>query len=40
MSLETYWLVVPLVGIGLSAIALVALWLTKPDRRHGGSAAE
>jgi len=40
MSVETYWLVVPLVGISLSAIALVVLWLTRPDRRHGGKAAE
>ncbi len=40
MTLETYWLVVPLAGIGLSMVALLFLWLTKPNRRHGGRAAE
>ena len=29
MSLETYWLVVPLVGIGLSAFGWAWLWLMR-----------
>jgi hypothetical protein len=33
MSLETYWLMVPLVGIGLCAVAAVAMWLTHPLRK-------
>jgi hypothetical protein len=32
MSLETYWLIVPLVGIALSGFGWLALWLT---RSHG-----
>ena len=40
MTLETYWLVVPLVGIGLSGFGWLALWITrhraKPDH-HAGS---
>jgi uncharacterized protein involved in cysteine biosynthesis len=33
MSLETYWLVVPLVGIGLCAAGAVAMWITHPRRK-------
>jgi hypothetical protein len=29
MSFETYWLVVPLVGIGLLAVTSVGLWITR-----------
>ena len=34
MSFEIYWLVVPLVGIGLSAIAAALLWWTEPAHEH------
>jgi hypothetical protein len=30
MKFETYWLIVPLVGIGLCAIAALVLWWTRP----------
>jgi uncharacterized SAM-binding protein YcdF (DUF218 family) len=40
MSLEEYWLVVPLAGIGLSAVAWLALWITRPRRSRGKAAAE
>ena len=29
MKFETYWSIVPLVGIGLCAIAAVVLWWTR-----------
>jgi hypothetical protein len=32
MKFETYWLIVPLVGIALCAIAALVLWWTRP--RH------
>ena len=32
MTLETYWLVVPLVGIGLSGLGWLLLWVTRPRR--------
>lgn len=35
MSLQTYWLVVPLAGIGLSLFGWLALWLTRDRGRHG-----
>jgi len=34
MSFQTYWLVVPLVGIGLSAIAAALLWWTESAHEH------
>jgi hypothetical protein len=34
MSLATYWLVVPLVGIGLSGFGWLALWLTRPSKQR------
>jgi hypothetical protein len=41
VNLETYWLVVPLVGIGLSGLGWLTLWLTrpraKPDRQAGSA---
>jgi hypothetical protein len=33
MNLETYWLVVPLVGIGLSGFGWLVLWITRHDQR-------
>lgn len=30
MSLQAYWLAAPLIGIGLSAVGWLALWLTRP----------
>jgi hypothetical protein len=30
MSLATYWLVVPCVGIVLVTVGIVALWITRP----------
>jgi len=32
MSLSAYWLIAPLVGIGLSGFGWLALWLTRPAR--------
>jgi hypothetical protein len=29
MTFETYWLAVPLIGIGLSAFGWLALWMTR-----------
>jgi hypothetical protein len=29
MTLETYWLLVPVIGIGLSGFGWLALWLTR-----------
>lgn len=41
MNLETYWLLVPLIGIGLTGIGWLALWVTRPrskrDRHAGGA---
>ena len=37
MSLQTYWFIAPLAGIGLSAFGWLALWVT---RSHGKAAAE
>ncbi|MBV8521284.1 MAG: hypothetical protein JOY71_03990 [Acetobacteraceae bacterium] len=37
MSPETYWLVVPLVGIALSGFGWLALWLTRPRGETTGS---
>ena len=34
MSLETYWLVVPLAGIALTLPVWAWLWLTRPHRKH------
>jgi len=39
MSLQTYWLLVPLVGIGLSGVGWLALFLTR-HRKSRGAAAE
>ncbi len=42
MSIQTYWTVVPLVGIGLSGFGWLALWLTQkpggttPHEPRGG----
>jgi hypothetical protein len=36
VSLQTYWLVVPLAGLGLSAFGWLALW---HRRRKGGTAS-
>ncbi|HJS86861.1 MAG TPA: hypothetical protein VJ779_15505 [Acetobacteraceae bacterium] len=33
MTFETYWLIVPLAGIGLSVFGWLALWLTRKPRR-------
>jgi hypothetical protein len=40
MSLDTYWLVVPLAGIGLSLFGWLALWMTRPHGNRGKAAAE
>jgi hypothetical protein len=40
MSLDTYWMIVPLAGIGLSAFGWRALWLTRPYGKRGKAAAE
>jgi hypothetical protein len=40
MSRQTYWLVVPLAGIGLSAFGWLALWATRPHNMRGKAAAE
>ena len=32
MTVATYWLVVPLVGIGLSGFGWLALWFTRPSK--------
>ena len=32
MTVATYWLVVPLVGIGLSGFGWLALWLTRQPK--------
>jgi hypothetical protein len=40
VSLQTYWLVAPLVGIGLSALGWLALWLTRSHGKRGKAAAE
>jgi hypothetical protein len=40
MSLATYWLVVPLAGIGLSMFGWLALWLTRSHGKRGRAAAE
>ena len=37
MTLETYWLMVPLIGIGLSGFGWLALWLTRPQSRHASA---
>jgi len=39
MSLETYWLIVPLVGIGLSGFGWLALWLTRHHETRGHTPA-
>jgi hypothetical protein len=38
MSLQTYWLVVPLAGIGLSAFGWLAIWITRPHGKHDRTA--
>ncbi|HME25095.1 MAG TPA: hypothetical protein VKI44_27840 [Acetobacteraceae bacterium] len=40
MSLATYWLIVPLAGIGLSAFGWLALWITRSHGKRGKAAAE
>ena len=40
MSLQTYWLVVPLAGVGLSTFGWLALWVTRPHTKRGKAAAE
>jgi hypothetical protein len=34
MSLEDYWPMVPLIGIGLCGVAAFGLWVTHPNRKH------
>jgi hypothetical protein len=34
MTLETYWFMVPVVGIGLSGFGWLALWLTRDRQKH------
>ena len=38
MSLQTYWLLVPLVGIGLSGFGWLALFFTRHRKPHGAAA--
>jgi hypothetical protein len=33
MTIETYWTVVPIAGIGLSTLGWLALWLTRHPRQ-------
>jgi hypothetical protein len=33
MTVETYWLVVPFCGIGLSLLGWLALWITRQPGR-------
>lgn len=33
MNLATYWLLVPCVGIVLTTIGIVVLWLTQPPHK-------
>jgi hypothetical protein len=33
MSLETYWMAVPLVGICLCVAAGIGMWVTRPNRK-------
>ena len=40
MSLNTYWLAVPLVGIGFSMFGWLALWITRPHGKRGNAGAE
>ena len=35
MSLQAYWLLVPLVGIGLTGFGWLALFLTRHPKPHG-----
>ena len=39
MSLETYWLLMPLALIGLSGFGWLALWLTREKRARPGNGA-
>jgi hypothetical protein len=39
MSLDTYWMIGPLAGIGLSAFGRRAPWLTRPHGKPGKAAA-
>jgi hypothetical protein len=34
MTLETYWLAVPLVGIGLLGLVSIGLWFTRPGKEQ------
>jgi hypothetical protein len=34
MTFETYWLIVPLIGIALSGFGWLALWLTRQPRHR------
>lgn len=40
MTLQAYWLIVPLAGIGLSGFAWLALWLTRDHGKQHKAAAE
>jgi hypothetical protein len=40
MSLEGYWLIIPLAGIGLSMLGWLVLWITRAQGRRGKAAAE
>jgi hypothetical protein len=37
MSFETYWLIVPLAGIGLTLPVWLWLWLTRPHKRSAAA---
>jgi hypothetical protein len=40
MSLDTYWLILSSVGIGLSAFGWLVLRVTRPHGKRGKAAAE
>lgn len=40
MSVGTYWLFVPLAGIGLSAFGWLALWINRSHGKRGKAATE
>jgi len=40
MTLATYWLIAPLVLIGLSSLGWLALWLTQHHEKRGDPAKD
>jgi hypothetical protein len=40
MRMQTYWMMVPLAGIGASAAGWLVLWITRPHGRRDKAAAE